>query len=62
MIQKYAGDLPLITLPAPSYNASLGGDPLPGYRKELRIQYRMNGKEGDVSFAENELIVLPQPN
>ncbi len=61
VIQKYAGDLPIITLPSPSYNSSFGGDPLPGYVKQLKIQYRINGKAGEASFAENALIILPQP-
>jgi hypothetical protein len=61
VIQKLAGDLPLITLPSPSYNTSFGGDPSPGYVKQLKIQYRINGKQGDASFAEDSLIVLSEP-
>jgi HEAT repeat protein len=61
VLKKYAGDLPLISLPASSYNANFGGDPSPGSVKQLKIQYRLNGKAGKASFAENELIILPMP-
>ena len=61
VIQKHAADLPFITLPSPNYNNSFGGDPLPGYVKQLKIQYRIDGKEGEASFAENALIILPHP-
>jgi hypothetical protein len=61
VLQKQAGDSPLITLASASYNASFGGDPLPGNVKQLRIQYRINGKPGEATFAEDALIVLPMP-
>jgi hypothetical protein len=61
IIRKQAGDLPLITLAAASYNANFGGDPLPGGVKQLKIKYRLNGKEGEASFAEDALIILPTP-
>lgn len=61
VLRKRAGNLPLITLASTSYNASFGGDPAPGVVKKLRIQYRINGKVGESSFAENALIVLPMP-
>ena len=61
VIRKRAGDLPLITLPSESYNASFGGDPLPGRDKQLKIRYRINGKAGEASFAENAVIILPIP-
>jgi HEAT repeat protein len=61
VIRKHAGDLPLITLPTTSYNTSFGRDPLPGNVKQLRIQYRINGKAGTALFAENALILLPLP-
>ncbi|MBP86164.1 MAG: PBS lyase [Planctomycetaceae bacterium] len=61
VVRKQAGSLPLITLASASYNASFGGDPLPGVVKRLRIQYRINGKAGEASFAENALIILPMP-
>ncbi len=61
LLRKRASNLPLITLASTSYNASFGGDPAPGVKKKLRIQYRINGKPGESSFAENALIVLPMP-
>jgi len=42
-------------------NASFGGDPLPGRVKQLKIQFKINGKAGEASFAENALIILPMP-
>lgn len=60
-LRKQAGDLPLIALGSANYNASFGGDPAPGVVKRLTIEYRMNGKQGEASFAENELIILPMP-
>jgi len=61
VLRKRASNLPLITLASTSYNTSFGGDPAPGVVKKLRIQYRINGKSGESSFAENALIVLPMP-
>jgi hypothetical protein len=61
IIRKGAGELPLISLPAANYNASFGGDPAPNTVKQLKIKYRYNGKAGDATFAENELILLPAP-
>ena len=61
VLRKQAGDLPLITLESASYNASFGGDPLPGGAKQLKIQCRISGKAGEASFAENALIILPMP-
>ena len=61
VIQKQAGDLPLITLASVGYNANFGGDPLPGSVKKLKIQYKINGKAGEASFDEDALIVLPMP-
>ncbi|HXT59290.1 MAG TPA: HEAT repeat domain-containing protein [Pirellulales bacterium] len=60
-LRKATGALPLITLPAASYNGSFGGDPAPNTAKQLKIKYRINGKEGEASFAENAAIVLPMP-
>lgn len=61
LIQKQAGDSPLIELPSPSFNASFGGDPVPNTPKQLKIQYKLNGKPGEASFAEDALILLPTP-
>jgi hypothetical protein len=61
VLRKRAGDLPLITLPSASFNASFGGDPAPGTVKKLVIEYRINGKAGKASFAENAVILLPMP-
>ncbi len=62
VLQKQVGELPLIALASPSYNTSFGGDPLPGNVKLLKVQYRINGKAGEVSFAEDALLVFPMPN
>ena len=40
---------------------SFGGDAAPGSPKQLKIQYRLNGKAGEATFAENDVIVLPVP-
>jgi hypothetical protein len=61
VLQKEAGDLPLIVLASGSYNESFDGDPVPGSVKQLKIQYRINDKPGEASFAENALIILPMP-
>ncbi len=60
-LQQQARDLPMILLPASSFNASFGGDPAPGQPKQLRIQYRINDRAGEVSIPENGPIVLPMP-
>ncbi len=61
VLQDRAGELQLISLPAENYNESFGGDPAPNTVKQLKIQYRINGKAGEATFAENALIVLPMP-
>ncbi len=61
VIRKQAGNLPVITLASATYNAAFGGDPVPGKVKRLKIQYRINGKAAEASFAENALIILPMP-
>ena len=61
ILQKQVGDLPLLALASESYNTSFGGDPLPGSVKLLKVQYRINGKAGEVSFAEDALLVFPMP-
>ena len=61
VLKKHVGDLPLITLASASYNTSFGGDPTPGSTKQLKVTYRINGKSGETTFAEDALIVLPMP-
>ncbi|MCE9545852.1 MAG: PBS lyase [Planctomycetia bacterium] len=61
ILRKAAGDLPLLALPSPSYNASFGGDPAPGSSKQLKIKYQLDGQPGEATFAENAMIVLPLP-
>ncbi len=61
IVRKQVTDLPLITLAADGYNSSFGGDPAPNTVKQLKIQYKINGKAGEATFAENALIVLPMP-
>ena len=60
-LQKHVGGLPVIILPSPHYNISLGGDPAPGVVKQLTVQYRINGKSGEATFAEDAAIMLPMP-
>ena len=60
-LQRQVRDVPLITLPSPSYSASFGGDPVPGTAKILKVQYRINGKAGEASFPEDTIVVLPMP-
>jgi hypothetical protein len=61
ILRKYAKNYRIIFLPSANYNASLGGDPAPGIVKQLKIRYRIDGKEGEVSLNENATIVLPIP-
>jgi hypothetical protein len=61
LLQKQATDLQLIALPSPSYTASFGGDPVPGTAKKLKVEYKIDGKTGNESFAENALVILPMP-
>ena len=61
ILHKQIGDLPMLTLADGSYNASFGGDPAPSTVKQLKIQYRINGKAGEATFAEDALIVFPMP-
>jgi HEAT repeat protein len=61
VLKRHVRDFPLIVLPKSSYNASFGGDPVPGTTKQLKIQYRINGKDGEASFPENATIILPMP-
>ncbi len=61
VLQKQAAEVQLVSLPMATYNESFGGDPAPGVVKQLRVQYKINGKDGSATFAENALIVLPMP-
>jgi len=61
ILRRSVRDLPLIVLPSPSYNTSFGGDPVPGTVKQLKVQYRLNGKPGEATFPENATIMLPVP-
>lgn len=60
-LQQRVGDLPLISLPSPTYSKSFGGDPAPGTVKRLKVEYRINGKAGEASFAEDAIVMLPMP-
>ena len=59
ILKKHVSDFPLIALPASSYNSAFGGDPAPSVPKMLKVQYRMDGKEGKAEFKENAAIMLP---
>jgi hypothetical protein len=61
ILKKHVSDFPLIALPSNTYNSAFGGDPVPSVPKMLRIQYRMDGKEGQVELKENAAILLPVP-
>jgi hypothetical protein len=60
-VRQRAGDMPLIILSSSSYNSAFGGDPASGVVKRLKIQYKMDGKPGEASFAEDATIMLPAP-
>ena len=61
LVRKSVYGLPLLILKGSNYNEAFGGDPAPGVPKELKIAYRLNGKEGKATFAENTTILLPNP-
>lgn len=61
IVRQRVRRLPLIILPEQSYNASFGGDPTPGVKKDLRVRYKIDGKEGQASFGEDDSILLPEP-
>jgi len=61
IIRKQAKNYRIIFLSNTSYNEALGGDPVPNIAKQLKIKYRIDGKEGEVSLNENAPVVLPQP-
>jgi len=60
MLQDRVGGLPFIPLSA-KYNEAFGGDPVQGTAKQLKIQYRIDGKPGEVSLPEDATITLPIP-
>jgi HEAT repeat protein len=62
VLRKYAKNYRIIFLPSTSYNESFGGDPASGIVKQLEIEYRINGKKGEVTLRENAMIVLPMPS
>ncbi len=61
ILRKHVGGLPLITLPSAQYNGAFGGDPAPSVVKQLKIQYKIDVKAGEATFAENAAIMLPMP-
>lgn len=58
-LRKMAGTVALVNLPS-TYPATFG-DPLPGTKKELKVQYRINGKDGTATFPDNSVLLLPMP-
>jgi hypothetical protein len=60
-LRRQAGNSPLIALASPKYNTAFGGDPAPGVVKQLKVQYRIDGKAGEASFPEDAPILLPAP-
>jgi hypothetical protein len=61
VLQSRVAGLPIIPLPSSSYNSAFGGDPAPGVVKQLKVQYRIDGKAGEATFPENAAVVLPIP-
>jgi hypothetical protein len=61
ILRKHAKGYRILFLPNASYNESFGGDPASGIVKQLKIRYRIDGKEAEVSLSENAMIVLPLP-
>ena len=61
ILRQHAKNYRIIFLPSASYNESFGGDPAQGIVKQLKIKYRIDGKDGEVSLNENATIVLPIP-
>jgi hypothetical protein len=61
ILRQNTRGFPTIVLSKPRYNAAFGGDPAPNTPKQLKIQYRMNGKVGEATFRENASITLPMP-
>ena len=61
ILRRHAKTYRVIFLPNAKYNQCFGGDPAPGMVKQLKIKYRIDGKEGEVSLRENAPVVLPMP-
>jgi HEAT repeat protein len=59
VVQNCAKDQAWIVLPSPNYNSAFGSDPAPGTPKQLKIQFRIDGKDGEIDLPENSLILLP---
>jgi hypothetical protein len=60
VLRQQNAQVQLIPLAA-GYNATFGGDPAPGTPKKLKVLYRIDGRQGEASFAEDALIALPLP-
>jgi len=61
IVQKQATDVALVSLGSDSYNEVFGGDPAPDTPKQLKIRYKLNDKQGEATFPENTMIILPTP-
>ena len=46
ILREHVTDSPVIVLPGEAY-----GDPAPFTPKVLKVEYKMNGKAGEVSFV-----------
>jgi HEAT repeat protein len=60
VLQEKSKGQPMIALDQ-GYNDCFGGDPVPGTAKQLKVQYAINGKPGEATFAEDAVIILPMP-
>ncbi len=60
ILRRYAGKYRVIFLPSPFYNETFG-NPCPLVPKHLKIRYRIDGKEGEVTLPENSTMLLPMP-
>ena len=60
ILRRHAKGYRVIFLPGANYTENFG-DPAPGVRKQLKIKYRIDGKDGEVSLNEDATVVLPMP-
>ena len=60
-LQRQVRDVPLITLAVAKLQRQLRRRPRAGHRKNLKVQYRINGKAGEASFPEDATVMLPMP-